>query len=164
MFDTSVLTADGICCWLRVGDVYNVPELGYAHFACAIPADLGLDTHQDETEAILAKLFMALLDSMIDHLRHLTSQDSSSTHTTNQALELSYNFLMTRNYMLLVPRSSESFLPVGVSVNSLGVGAGMILVKNQNELDVALQVGIDTILKAVTFPVLKDFIDPCEND
>lgn len=71
---------------------------------------------------------------------------------------------MTRNYMLLVPRSSESFLPVGVSVNSLGVGAGMILVKNQNELDVALQVGIDTILKAVTFPVLKDFIDPCEND
>jgi len=44
----------------------------------------------------------------------------------------SYNFLMTRNWMLIVPRFAEKYQ--FISLNSLGF-AGALLVKNQEQLD-----------------------------
>ncbi|EGG05107.1 uncharacterized protein MELLADRAFT_107763 [Melampsora larici-populina 98AG31] len=141
-------------------DVYNVKELGYAHFICAIPSSLSSKPNDEETEATLGTYFMTMLDSMIDHLRHLASQENSP-HVRPQ--ELSYNFLMTSKYMILIPRSRECFLSNGLSINSLGVGAGMVLVKNQAELDEARRLGIDELLEGVTFPKLKDVINPCDH-
>ena len=57
-----------------------------------------------------------------------------------------YNLLVTRSWMLLVPRSRESFR--GVSVNALGF-AGSLLVKNQRELRLVREVGPMTILSEV---------------
>ncbi|HBP88998.1 MAG TPA: hypothetical protein PKK23_10240 [Nitrospirales bacterium] len=57
-----------------------------------------------------------------------------------------YNFLVTRQWMLLVPRSTECF--EGISVNALGF-AGGFLVKDQSQLDLLKRCGPMTALQRV---------------
>ncbi|BAY76812.1 Ap4A phosphorylase II [Nostoc linckia NIES-25] len=57
-----------------------------------------------------------------------------------------YNLLMTREWMLIVPRSQEHFHTI--SVNSLGF-AGALLVKNAEEMQLLKDEGPMTILKSV---------------
>lgn len=57
-----------------------------------------------------------------------------------------YNLLITREWMLLVPRSQESFM--SIAVNALGF-AGVLLVRNEHELEILRQHGPLTILKRV---------------
>ena len=57
-----------------------------------------------------------------------------------------YNFLATKNWMLIVPRSQESFK--SISVNSLGF-AGSLFVRNHNSLEILKQVKPMNILKNV---------------
>lgn len=57
-----------------------------------------------------------------------------------------YNLLVTREWMLIVPRSQEHFQTI--SVNSLGF-AGALLVKNELEMQLLKQHGPMTILKEV---------------
>ncbi len=52
--------------------------------------------------------------------------------TINYRPETAYNFLMTRQWMLIVLRKQERFQSIGI--NSLGF-AGALLVKNQEELE-----------------------------
>jgi sulfate adenylyltransferase (ADP) / ATP adenylyltransferase len=59
-----------------------------------------------------------------------------------------YNLLMTREWMLIVPRSQESY--ASIAVNSLGF-AGAMLVRNQQQLDLLRQQGPLEILKNVAF-------------
>lgn len=57
-----------------------------------------------------------------------------------------YNLLITRRWMLLVPRSQEKF--EGISINSLGF-AGSLFVKNQQQLATLQTRGPMTALKSV---------------
>jgi ATP adenylyltransferase len=57
-----------------------------------------------------------------------------------------YNLLMTRNWMLIVPRSAEKYQTM--SINSLGF-AGALLVKNQAELELVKAERPLSILKKV---------------
>ena len=57
---------------------------------------------------------------------------------------VAYNFLMTRHWMLLVPRHQEKYQSIGI--NSLGF-AGALLVKNQEELQLVKE---QTPLKILT--------------
>ncbi|GJL68737.1 MAG: hypothetical protein NPIRA06_13720 [Nitrospirales bacterium] len=57
-----------------------------------------------------------------------------------------YNFLVTRQWMLLVPRSRECF--EGISVNALGF-AGGLLVRDQSQLDRLKTCGPMTVLRRV---------------
>ncbi|MCC5615289.1 phosphorylase [Nostoc sp. CHAB 5836] len=57
-----------------------------------------------------------------------------------------YNLLMTREWMLIVPRSQEHFQ--SISVNSLGF-AGALLVRNAAEMEILKAQGPMTILKNV---------------
>jgi sulfate adenylyltransferase (ADP) / ATP adenylyltransferase len=57
-----------------------------------------------------------------------------------------YNLLLTRRWMLVVPRSREHWR--GVSINALGF-AGSLLVRNQNELDQLKDTGPLAVLKSV---------------
>jgi len=57
-----------------------------------------------------------------------------------------YCFLMTRKWMLLVPRSREFFGPV--SINSLGY-AGALLVRNSEQLDMIKKEGPINVLRGV---------------
>ena len=59
---------------------------------------------------------------------------------------VAYNFLMTRHWMLLVPRYQEKYQSIGI--NSLGF-AGALLVKNQEELQLVKEQTPLKILMAV---------------
>ena len=60
-----------------------------------------------------------------------------------------YNLLVTRQWMLLVPRSQECFQ--SISVNALGF-AGALLVRNDQQLKILKDQGPMTILKNVAMP------------
>lgn len=60
-----------------------------------------------------------------------------------------YNLLVTREWMLLVPRARERW--GRVSVNALGF-AGALLVRTQAELDELERIGPMTVLQSVTMP------------
>lgn len=57
-----------------------------------------------------------------------------------------YNLLVTRNWLLLVPRSRESFR--SISINALGF-AGSFFVRNERQLQVIKRYGPLTVLKNV---------------
>ncbi|EDZ92505.1 MAG: phosphorylase [Limnospira sp. PMC 1291.21] len=61
-----------------------------------------------------------------------------------------YNLLATRNWLLIIPRSQESW--DDISVNSLGF-AGALLVRNHQQLAQLKQQQPLTILKSVAFPI-----------
>jgi len=61
-----------------------------------------------------------------------------------------YCLLVTRNWMLLVPRSREFF--ESISINSLGF-AGAMLVRNYEEMEMVKTCGPMTVLREVAFPV-----------
>lgn len=60
-----------------------------------------------------------------------------------------YNLLITRKWMLLVPRRQEKTQTI--SINSLGF-VGSLFVKNQAQLDMLKQHGPMTLLQHVTYP------------
>ena len=60
-----------------------------------------------------------------------------------------YNLLVTRDWMLLVPRSKEHFDTI--SVNALGF-AGSLLVRNETELETVRERGPFEVLRHVSFP------------
>lgn len=60
-----------------------------------------------------------------------------------------YNLLVTRRFMMLIPRRLERFR--GISVNSLGF-AGSFFVSNRENLETIEQIGPMEVLKQVTFP------------
>jgi ATP adenylyltransferase len=57
-----------------------------------------------------------------------------------------YNLLVTRKWMLIVPRSQEHFQ--SIAVNSLGF-AGALLVRNEQQMQMLKNVGPMNILKNV---------------
>jgi len=57
-----------------------------------------------------------------------------------------YNFLATREWMLIVPRSQESF--ESISVNSLGF-AGSLFVRNEQQMQILKDLGPMTLLEKV---------------
>jgi len=61
-----------------------------------------------------------------------------------------YCLLLTRQWMLLVPRSREFF--DSISINSLGF-AGTLLVRDSKQMDLIKKVGPMNVLKSVAFPV-----------
>ena len=56
-----------------------------------------------------------------------------------------YNLLLTREWMLLVPRSEECF--ESISINALGF-AGALLVKNEEQMHMLKQAGAMAVLKS----------------
>lgn len=101
------------------------------------------ESHQAD---YFASLFLSLLDLMIDHLRRLSvAEDGPAVRLSN----MSYNVIMTENYLQVVPRTAESYIASNgnkISVNSLGF-AGMVLVKRQEDLDILKRIGVLNILK-----------------
>jgi ATP adenylyltransferase len=61
-----------------------------------------------------------------------------------------YNLLVTRDWMLLVPRTREHYETI--SVNALGF-AGSILVRNETELEIVRQRGPWEVLRHVSKPI-----------
>ena len=70
-------------------------------------------------------------------------------HTGEDSKRVPYNVILTDKFMMVVPRSQESWGPV--SVNSMGF-AGSLFVRSQAELDYIRKEGAMAVLSKVGLP------------
>ena len=99
------------------GDVGRVPNLPFVHGFCRFDADL-INSPNDAAQITL-ELYSKLLKAV-----GLLNEDRDNN-------SIAYNFLATREWVFIVPRSEEHF--ESISVNSLGF-AGALLVRNQEQM------------------------------
>ena len=71
----------------------------------------------------------------------------------NNLQSAAYNLLITRKWMLIVPRKQEELAEI--SINSLGF-AGALLVKNQQQMELLKNINPINILTNVAFPIEKN--------
>ncbi|EGW30582.1 5',5'''-P-1,P-4-tetraphosphate phosphorylase [Spathaspora passalidarum NRRL Y-27907] len=108
-------------------------DLPFAHFVARLPGQ-----SEDITEDDLSLYFVSLLQ------RSLTvSREHKQDH-------ISYNFIFTPQYMLMVPRSSGKYKDK-LGINSCGV-QGLLLCKNEELLELVKTDGALSILEKVGFP------------
>ncbi len=116
------------------GRIYRTSRLPFRHAY----ANLETNLQRDPTHA--ARELQEVYASMLDELA-LTCGD----HTAP------YNLLVTRDWMLLVPRLHEHFETI--SINALGF-AGALLVRTRQELELLEQRGPMSALMAVADPAV----------
>jgi ATP adenylyltransferase len=116
-----------------------VPRLPFRHaFA---PMDHDWTNPEKDSGASLHACYRKLL-----HAVGLSVDATSGSHE----LTAPYNLLVTRRWMLVIPRSQECF--EGISVNALGF-AGAFLVKDRQQLAALRRVGPMTVWRQVTASV-----------
>ena len=120
------------------GMVGTVPRLPFRH--AYAPMDRDWTNPEKDSGASLHACYRTLL-----HAAGLSVDASPGSHTRTEP----YNLLMTRRWMLLVPRSRECF--EGISINALGF-AGAFLVKNAQQLAMLRRAGPMTALRQVARP------------
>lgn len=108
--------------------------LPFAHFVAKLPKSLDSMDSDD-----LSMYFGSLLTRGLTVLKQYDAD------------HVSYNVLMTTDYMMLVPRSHSKYNGTGFGVNSCGY-AGLILCREKEYLDLCKNVGPDSILKELGFP------------
>lgn len=107
-------------------------DLPFAHFVARLP-----DNASDLVEDDMTIYFASLL------------QRALTVSRQNEVNHISYNFIMTTKYMMIVPRSSGKYKDLGI--NSCGV-VGLFLCKNNEMLKIVKEDTPITILKEVGFP------------
>lgn len=120
------------------GMVGTVPGLPFRH-ACS-PMDPDWTNPEKNSGASLHASYRKLLRAA-----GLSVDATAGSHTPTAP----YNLLMTRNWMLLVPRSQERF--EGISINAVGF-AGAFLVNDNQQLETLRRIGPMTALQHVTGP------------
>lgn len=115
---------------------HHLPDLPFRHGFARLEPTL-IETPK-ETPKILLERYHKLLQS-VDLL----------PQTPDQQLKGPYNLLVTREWMLLVPRSQEHFETI--SINALAF-AGALLVRNASEMALIKRQGPMTVLSQVGVP------------
>ncbi|KND01842.1 uncharacterized protein SPPG_03632 [Spizellomyces punctatus DAOM BR117] len=130
------------------GTPFSDATLPFAHGISLLPATPTPTTLETIYKALVQHAFRsARLDPgpCLQRNEHVASGVPDAAHP-----QASYNMIMTREFMMVVPRRVERAF--GVSVNSVGF-AGMLLVKNEEQLEVVKRVGPMEVLKEVGCPV-----------
>ena len=89
---------------------FSIPELPYSHFIRRFNMSSVTSTnHPLQVMSYLQTVYLSLLDAMIDSLR--SQPDLSNTSNTPKGLTkgFSYNLLMTKSHMHVIPRSQGIF-------------------------------------------------------
>lgn len=120
----------------------ELESLPFKHAALALPTGL-FDQRKSEDEAKDAAI---QLKHLYDRLRMTLGLDCFSNSKQSEQLP-PYNLLMTHDWMLVVPRSEESYS--GVSLNALAF-SGSILVKGQAQAQLIKQAELSKALNSVT--------------
>lgn len=116
----------------------TVPGLPFLHaFA---PIDRDWTNPEKDSGASLHNCYRALVRAV-----GLSVEATPGTHATTAP----YNLLVTRKWLLLVPRSQECF--EGISINALGF-AGAFLVKDASQVELLRREGPMTALRSVSLP------------
>ncbi|KAL5507168.1 APA2 [Sanghuangporus vaninii] len=136
---------------------FTFNSLPFATHVRRLPSSLGSSPRQ-EMEDILGEAFMTLLDLTISTVRH------DPMHPAGQP---SYNVILTRQHMYLVPRKREEHIlhETGdpLSVNALGF-AGMLLVKSERELEAVKRESAVEILRDVALKNVHEQLIVGEHD
>lgn len=114
------------------GDVGRVPDLPFVNGLCRFDSDL-VNSPNDAAQITL-ELYYKLLKAV-----NLLTEDTENN-------SIAYNFLATREWMFIVPRSEEHF--ESISINSLGF-AGALLVRNQEQMQMLKDCKPMEVLKQV---------------
>ncbi|MBW4576891.1 MAG: phosphorylase [Aphanothece sp. CMT-3BRIN-NPC111] len=120
------------------GAVGRIPSLPFVHALAKLDLD-GANSPQ-KAAAVTLQCYRTLLQAvgLLDDKQSISNQAAGA-----------YNLLATRQWMLIVPRSQESF--ESISVNSLGF-AGALLVRNQEQMKILKNCGPLSILTQVAQP------------
>ncbi|CAD1813453.1 ATP adenylyltransferase family protein [Candida parapsilosis] len=110
----------------------NIP---FAHYLIRL-------NEKDVDEEALATAFVSLFQHSMNVLKE------------NNQNHVSFNFIMTSNYMLMVPRSCAKFEDK-LGINACGV-YGLILCKNQELFDMVKEIGPLEVLQKVCLPNASD--------
>jgi ATP adenylyltransferase len=119
--------------------VGTIPQLPFVHAVVRLELQ-GLHSPREAAVATL-ELYQRLL-------RAVGLQGTATAGDERQ--QGPYNLLITRQWMLLVPRSQECF--ASLSVNALGF-AGALLVRNEQQAQVVKERGPLTVLQQVAVPL-----------
>jgi sulfate adenylyltransferase (ADP) / ATP adenylyltransferase len=117
------------------GAIATIPGLPFTH------AFADLDPSWAASPLTAAKNTLEIYHTLLNAVG-ITAVDANKQSSA-------YNFLATREWMLIVPRSQEEFQEI--SVNSLGF-AGALLVRNQEQMQILKHQGPMNILKSVAVP------------
>ncbi|KAF9387576.1 bifunctional AP-4-A phosphorylase/ADP sulfurylase [Podila verticillata] len=123
----------------KPGDLFSVP------FHCINHVILLPDpaaSNKDE-EDILIEAYITLVDAMMMSIREYAEQeeltDEERMLCSTAMSSFAYNWILTKEFMMIVPRKQEGFGPI--SINSLGF-AGMVLAKTAEELEMVQKTGV----------------------
>lgn len=108
------------------------PDIPFAHFVAKLPNISEVD--KDD----LTMIFSGLLQRVLTVLRE------------NEANHISYNCILTTNYMMLVPRKKAKYAEK-IGINSCGI-LGLFLCPSEETFNLCKEVGPLEILKDVGFP------------
>lgn len=117
-------------CNFDIGQIYAINKLPFIHVIVALDGNIiRAATAKEDLTDYLAQMFFGVLDAMFQQLRE-----------NSLPLSTSYNFLMTEDFIMLIPRAKENAViqhngkEFTFSLNSLAF-AGLLLCKTQEELD-----------------------------
>ncbi|ORZ24644.1 HIT-like domain-containing protein [Absidia repens] len=133
----------------KAGEIYTLDQLPYVHVLTPLDRKFMDESADAAVEDYLGQMFFGLLDAMFQQLRFL-DDDKEATNK-----KPSFNFMITSQFMLLVPRRLEDGITedgIKLSMNSLGFG-GFLLAKTESEYK-ALQAmpNLMDLLTQVGFP------------
>ncbi|KAF9088896.1 bifunctional AP-4-A phosphorylase/ADP sulfurylase [Mortierella sp. GBA35] len=145
----------------RPGDQFSISDL-----PCINHAVLLQDPEQShkDAEEILVEAYISLMDSMLFSVReyaeqeHLTEQEKDLCMAAGRS-GLAYNWILTREFMMMVPRRQETTNPseegIALNINSLGF-AGMVLAMTAEELVLVKKKGVLEIVAETGFAFGKE--------
>lgn len=119
-------------------NVATLPELPFVH------AFIRLDPDWAKSPLLAAQATLLCYNSLL----HAVNLENSNINLNRQAG--AYNLLVTREWMLIVARSHESF--ESIAVNSLGF-AGSLFVRNEQQMQILKDLGPMTLLEKVAVPI-----------
>lgn len=127
--------------------IHAVGGLPFAHAFTRLDPTLMDPTlsNQPSTANTLRQRYLAMLEGFA-----LTTAE----HDTDARKTKPYNLLVTRKWMLLVPRSRECF--ASISINALGF-AGSLFVRDTAQVDMIRRHGPMTVLQTVGYPAGASF-------
>ncbi|KAF9431430.1 bifunctional AP-4-A phosphorylase/ADP sulfurylase [Entomortierella beljakovae] len=134
------------------GDLFSVP-FNCIHHAVLLQSTEATGKSQED---ILIDAYIQLMDAMIMSIREYSEDETVSDEDRNLATSMrssfDYNWILTTEFMMIVPRRKES-APSGditLDINSLGF-AGMILAKTPEELKLAQDRGVIELVSETGF-------------
>lgn len=122
-------------------------KVSFAHYVVPLPED-----SSKVDEEVLAMVFVSLLQRTLSFFQDWTAFHSGSP-VDNEPIVPAYNFIMTREWMCLVPRSKAFCSELDLGFNATGY-AGLILVKWEDTMNaIAEDVSIlNRLLLEASFP------------